>query len=91
MLALFEKFENKKHFPSTHQSCHVPLELPVGGAPLEHDVDVAESGEGGLPGDVLRLLVQVGGRAQGQLVVQVTGSGQVQGVVDDLGADSKVL
>ena len=73
-----EKNEQRnKSTPPTHQSRHVPLELSVGGAPLEHDVDVAESGECGLPGDVLRLLVQVGGRAQGQLVVQVTGSCQV--------------
>ena len=79
IFALFEKNEFRRHtaIPSTHQSRHVPLELPVGGAPLEHDVDVAEPGEGGLPGDVLRLPVQVGGRAQGQLVVQVAGAGQV--------------
>ena len=72
----------------THLSGHVALELPVGGAPLEHDVDVAEAGEGRLPGDVLGLLVQVGSHAQGQLVVQVAGPRQVQGVVDYLGCYS---
>ena len=72
----------------TDQSRHVSLELPVGGAPLEHGVDVAESGEGGRPRDVLRLLVQVGRHAQGQLVVEVPGTGEVQGVVNDLGGDS---
>ena len=72
-----EKNERNKSSSPTHQSRHVPLELSVGGAPLEHDVDVAEAGEGGLPGDVLRLLVQVGRRAQGQLVIQVASSCQV--------------
>ena len=72
----------------THLSGHVALELSVGGAPLEHDVDVAEAREGRLPGDVLGLLVQVGSHAQGQLVVQVSSPGQVQGIVDYLGPDS---
>ena len=74
----------------THQACHVALKLSVGGAPLEHDVDVAEAREGRLPGDVLRLLVQVGSHTQGQLVVQVPGPGQVQGIVDYLGSNSAV-
>ena len=67
-------------------SCDSDLELSVGGGPLEHDVDVGESGEGGLPADVLCLLAHVLGDAEGKVVVEVAGAGQVEGVVDDLGA-----
>ena len=66
--------------------CDSDLELSVGGGPLEHDVDVGESGEGGLPADVLCLLAHVLRDAEGEVVVEVAGAGQVEGVVDDLGA-----
>ena len=68
-----------------HQPQGVALEVPVGGAPLEHPAYVGEAGEGGGPGDVLRLLGEVGGEPQHRVVVQLARLGQVERVVQDLG------
>ena len=60
------------------------LEEAVSGGPLQLGVDVGQVVEGGVPGQVLHLLVQVLQNGQGRVVPQHAGPGQVQGVVNQL-------
>lgn len=61
------------------------LELSVGSSSLQHAVDIAHGPQEAGPDNVGSLVGHVVGQVKGQLDVQQSGPGQVEGIVHELG------